>query len=107
LTCLEVQSRAFKEKRQREREVVRDRDTGEAVVVTAGEIEEEKRRRKEMVGLRKELYGVVMGPLEGDPEWDDVLPIAQEEPEGALATISYPGEYAEGEFFQRSGLGGK
>ncbi|KAK4449196.1 hypothetical protein QBC34DRAFT_449125 [Podospora aff. communis PSN243] len=95
LTCLEVQSREFRERRAREREGVRDRDTGETVVVTEGEIDEERRRRGEMAGLKRELYGVVSGPLEGNPEWDDVVPVAQEEPEGALATIAYPGEYAE------------
>ncbi|KAJ4306412.1 CAAX geranylgeranyltransferase alpha subunit [Collariella sp. IMI 366227] len=30
-----------------------------------------------------------------DPEWDDVVPVVLEEPEGALAAIAYPAEYAE------------
>ncbi|KAK1718388.1 farnesyltransferase [Colletotrichum lupini] len=36
-----------------------------------------------------------MGPYATDPEWDDVMPIPAEEPEGALATIAYPEDYAE------------
>lgn len=37
-----------------------------------------------------------MGKYEGDPVWDDVIPIAQDEGEGALAAIAYTDEYAEG-----------
>jgi protein farnesyltransferase/geranylgeranyltransferase type-1 subunit alpha len=41
----------------------------------------------------------VPAKLPGDPEWDDVVPVVLEEPEGALAAIAYPAEYAEGEVF--------
>ncbi len=49
-----------------------------------------------MAALKRELYGEIVGSLAGDPEWDDVIPIANEEPEGALAQIAYPDDYAEG-----------
>lgn len=64
--------------------------------VTPEEVEEDKQRRKEMAKLKNELYGEKMGPYAQDPEWDDVLPIPAEEPEGALAAIAYPDDYAEG-----------
>lgn len=37
-----------------------------------------------------------MGRYEGNPEWDDIVPIAQVEGEGALSQIAYTEEYAEG-----------
>lgn len=37
-----------------------------------------------------------MGIYEKDPIWDDVVPIAQDDGEGALAQIAYTDEYAEG-----------
>lgn len=60
-------------------------------------VEEEKERRLKMSGLRKDLYGQIQGTLANDPEWDDVVPIANTEPEDALAKIAYPDDYAEGE----------
>ncbi|KAG9244077.1 farnesyltransferas-like protein [Calycina marina] len=36
-----------------------------------------------------------MGKYEGDPAWDDVVPIPQDDGEGALAQIAYADEYAE------------
>lgn len=57
-----------------------------------GEIEDEKNRRK-LVG---KLQRKVMGRYEGDPEWDDVVPIPQDDGEGALAQIAYTEEYSEG-----------
>jgi hypothetical protein len=52
-----------------------------------------------MAVLKPELYGVREGSrLAEDPEWEDVVPIAHQEPEGALAAIAYPEEYAEGKF---------
>jgi len=96
LSCLEVASRGFKDARERERLGWKDPVTGESVMVTESEVLEEKKRRREMAALRKELYGAVSGKLEGDPEWDDVVPIPQEEPEAALASISYSSDYAEG-----------
>lgn len=49
-----------------------------------------------MAALKEELYGERSGPYANDPEWDDVVPIVAEEPEGALAAIAYPDDYAEG-----------
>jgi protein farnesyltransferase/geranylgeranyltransferase type-1 subunit alpha len=37
-----------------------------------------------------------MGKYEGNPVWDDVVPIPQDDGEGALAQIAYTDEYAEG-----------
>lgn len=54
--------------------------------------EEERNRRK----LVARLEGRRMGQYESDPLWDDVVPIPQNEGEGALAAIAYTDEYAEG-----------
>lgn len=70
-------------------------DTSKPITLTEEDIEAEKARRREMAQLQQELYGVKMDPYELDPEWDDVVPIPQVEPEGALAAIAYPEEYAE------------
>jgi protein farnesyltransferase/geranylgeranyltransferase type-1 subunit alpha len=43
-----------------------------------------------------------MGKYEGDPAWDDVVPIPQDDGEGALAQIAYTDEYAEGGLFSHS-----
>jgi protein farnesyltransferase/geranylgeranyltransferase type-1 subunit alpha len=60
-----------------------------------GDIEEERSRRK-LIGI---LQGERMGKYEGDPAWDDVVPIPQDDGEGALAQIAYTDEYAEGGSF--------
>lgn len=57
-----------------------------------GEIETEKNRRKLLARLQRQK----MGKYEGDPAWDDVVPIPQEDGEGALAQIAYSDNYAEG-----------
>ena len=57
-----------------------------------GAVEDEKNRRK-LIGL---LQGKRMGFYEGNPEWDDVVPIPQDDGEGALAQIAYTDDYAEG-----------
>jgi protein farnesyltransferase/geranylgeranyltransferase type-1 subunit alpha len=57
-----------------------------------GVIEEERNRRK-LIGI---LKGKKMGLYEESPEWDDVVPIAQDDGEGALAQIAYTDEYSEG-----------
>lgn len=101
LSCLAVESRCFRGKRDRERRGEIEEKGGEKVVVTEQEVLEETRRRKEMAALKRELYGAEVGregKLAMDPEWDGVEPMVLEEPEGALATIAYPAEYAEGEF---------
>jgi protein farnesyltransferase/geranylgeranyltransferase type-1 subunit alpha len=64
--------------------------------VSASEVEEERLRRAEMAALRSELYGTRASKYAQDPEWDDVEPIPQEDPEGALAAIAYPEHYATG-----------
>lgn len=58
-----------------------------------GEIEDERNRRKLIGRLQRKT----MGKYEGNPEWDDVVPIPQDDGEGALAQIAYTEEYAEGE----------
>lgn len=49
-----------------------------------------------MASLLSELYGKSSNPYAEDPEWDDVVPIPQDEPEGALSVIAYAEDYAEG-----------
>ncbi|KAK0719709.1 hypothetical protein B0H67DRAFT_599379 [Lasiosphaeris hirsuta] len=95
LTCLEVASRGFRERREREGKGVRDIVTGDKIVVTEAEVEAERIRRGEMAALRSELYGTVQGSFALDPEWDDIVPIPQGEPEAALAAIAYPADYDE------------
>ncbi|KAK0635338.1 hypothetical protein B0T17DRAFT_485575 [Bombardia bombarda] len=99
LTALQVTSRAFREARERaKRGLVVTRDHREQPIVlveSAKDVQEEKQRRRQMAALRRELYGEMTGEFRQDPEWDGVEPIPQVEPEAALATISYPEEYAE------------
>ena len=61
------------------------------------DIDEERNRRK-FIG---NLQGKRMGRYEGDPLWDDVVPIPQDDGEGALAQIAYTDEYAEGTYIYR------
>ncbi|EHL03308.1 hypothetical protein M7I_0524 [Glarea lozoyensis 74030] len=75
--------------RDRQRRLRRSGRAGEDI---EGEIEEERNRRK-LIGV---LRGKKMGRYEEDPEWDDVVPIAQDDGEGALAQIAYTEEYSEG-----------
>ncbi|KAI1040241.1 hypothetical protein LB505_005372 [Fusarium chuoi] len=84
LTSLQIQHRQFLKKREKQLEV------------TTEEIAAEKTRRKAMAALKRDLYGEITGSLAQDPDWDDVIPIPQNEPEGALAQIAYPDDYAEG-----------
>lgn len=60
----------------------------------SSEVIQEKNRRKVIAGLR----GKAMGRYEGNPEWDDVVPLYQEDGEGALSQIAYTEEYSEGKF---------
>ncbi|RCI11753.1 hypothetical protein L249_7677 [Ophiocordyceps polyrhachis-furcata BCC 54312] len=82
LTALDILHRAFLDRRARGR--VDDED-----------VENEKARRLAMAALKRELYGEIVGSLAQDPEWDDVVPIPQSEPEDALAKIAYADDYAE------------
>ncbi|KAL7625688.1 CAAX geranylgeranyltransferase alpha subunit [Parahypoxylon ruwenzoriense] len=71
------------------------------------ELEAERARRKEMAELGKDLYGDKTDPYALDPDWDDVVPIPQSEPEGALAAIAYPGDYAEAMSYLRAVMAAK
>ncbi|KAL1838610.1 hypothetical protein VTJ49DRAFT_2478 [Mycothermus thermophilus] len=109
LTCLSAESRCFRAQRDRERRGVCDDRTGERVVVTEQEVVEEKRRRLEIAALRREMSGQGagsaargVGKIASDPEWDDVVPVVLEEPEGALASIAYPADYAEAMSYLRA-----
>lgn len=88
--------RSFASKRLFASKGLVDSSTGEKYTLTEEDIKAEKERRKEMAALTRALYGVKMGPYSSDPEWDDVVPIPQMEPEGALAAIAYPEDYDEG-----------
>lgn len=72
--------------------------TGEIYTTTEDDIKAEKARRQEIAYLHQELYGTgtPSNSYVEDPEWDDVVPIPQEEPEGALSTIAYEEDYADG-----------
>lgn len=89
LQVLREKSALFKEGRQ----LGKERDIGD--------IEEERSRRK-LIGV---LQGARMGKYEGNPEWDDVVPIPQDDGEGALAQIAYTDEYAEGRSGSYAALG--
>ncbi|KAF4589639.1 protein farnesyltransferase [Ophiocordyceps camponoti-floridani] len=91
LTALDILHRGF---------LARARIEGRDVDVK--DIEEEKARRVAMADLRRELYGFTDGALAQDPEWDDVVPILQSEPEDALAKIAYPEDYAEAVSYLRA-----
>jgi len=90
LTALDILHRGFLAKR--------DLAHRQGTELDAADIEDEKKRRIEMATLKRELYGEITGPLANDPEWDDVIPISQNEPEDALAKIAYPDDYAEGKW---------
>lgn len=89
LTALDIAHRHFLTRRRLAR--------SSGIDVASAEVADEKKRRVDMAALRRELYGEITGPLANDPEWDDVIPIPQHEPEDALAKIAYPDDYAEGE----------
>jgi hypothetical protein len=60
---------------------------------TAEEIEVEKIRRVKIAEMET---GKAPGNYGGDPAWDDVVPIPQDDGEKPLAAIAYSDEYAEG-----------
>lgn len=95
LVALETQSSSFRARRSRVHQGFRDGQTGQRFTLEEGAVEVEKARRAEMADLRRDLYGERGNPYAMDPDWDDVVPIPQMEPEGALAAISYPEDYAE------------
>lgn len=95
LSCLTSLSNSFSVRRALAAQGLVDARTGEKVVLTAEDVEAERARRQEMAFLKNQLYGEKMGPYATDPDWDDVVPIPQMEPENALAAIAYPEDYAE------------
>ncbi|KAI0874618.1 putative geranylgeranyltransferase type I alpha subunit [Hypoxylon argillaceum] len=78
--------------------------TGEIYTTTEDDIKAEKARRQEIAYLHQELYGTgtPSNSYVEDPEWDDVVPIPQEEPEGALSTIAYEEDYADAMAYLRA-----
>ncbi|KAH6649160.1 alpha subunit of hypothetical CAAX farnesyltransferase [Truncatella angustata] len=97
LTVLLSESRQFRLKRNKF-----VHENGKARSLPGKEIEAESTRRKEMAALKDELYGEKLGSYSTDPDWDDVIPIPQTEPEGALASIAYPEDYAESTSYLRA-----
>ncbi|KAI1005092.1 hypothetical protein K3495_g3125 [Podosphaera aphanis] len=81
------------ERREWEMGVLREKSRRfkELAVRDESEIIAEVNRRK----LLGAFDGKKMGRYEGDPAWDDVVPIPQEDGEGALAAIAYTDEYVE------------
>ncbi|CCC09079.1 hypothetical protein SMACR_03092 [Sordaria macrospora] len=102
LTALQVSSRVFRENVEREKRGFVDARSGQEIIVTEREIDEEKVRRSKMTALKKELYGEITGKLASSVDWEDVVPTPHEEPEGALAAIAYPAEYAEAMSYLRA-----
>ena len=70
----------------------RDLKVKQGESIDIGEIEDERNRRK-LIG---QFQGRRMGIYDSDPEWDDVIPIPQDDGENPLAAIAYTDEYAEG-----------
>jgi protein farnesyltransferase/geranylgeranyltransferase type-1 subunit alpha len=64
--------------------------------LTERDVQEERERRTEISQLEK---GKKMTKYAGDPVWDDVVPIPQDDGENPLAAIAYTDEYAEGTWF--------
>lgn len=61
--------------------------------ITEEDIQEERTRRIRIAELEgKKMPGI----YDGDPLWDDVVPIPQDDGEKPLAAIAYTDEYAEG-----------
>ncbi|KPM38806.1 hypothetical protein AK830_g7736 [Neonectria ditissima] len=92
LTALQIRHRQF----------LAARDGSRARDVSPEDLQDEKKRRQAMAALKRDLYGEVTGTLAKDPDWDDVLPIPQDEPEGALSQIAYPDDYAEAVSYLRA-----
>ncbi|SPN98985.1 related to geranylgeranyltransferase type I alpha subunit (RAM2) [Cephalotrichum gorgonifer] len=101
LAVLRVEHERFLTRRDLKARGVRARG-GRTYEVTEEDVQAEKKRREEMAGLKMELYGERSGPYANDPEWDDVVPIPAQEPEGALAAIAYPDDYSEAMSYLRA-----
>ncbi|KAI0397235.1 prenyltransferase alpha subunit [Xylariaceae sp. FL0594] len=102
LSDLRLESRMFKDHRTWSELGTINSLTGNGYAISQDELEAEKQRRQEMALLEAELYGTMAGPIAQDPEWDDIAPIPQTEPEGALATIAYTEDYAEAMSYLRA-----
>ncbi|KAI1816736.1 prenyltransferase alpha subunit [Poronia punctata] len=102
LNHLRLESRLFETDRAWATSELTDSLTGKVYTLSEGDIEAEKKRREEMALLNEELYGTTVGSFAKDPEWDDVIPIPLAEPEGALAVIAYPEDYAEAMSYLRA-----
>ncbi|KAI1254350.1 hypothetical protein MGN70_004747 [Eutypa lata] len=109
LSSLESASDRFRTHREKQEVGVVDWETGEKVeyTVTEEDTQAERLRRKEMADLRKDLFGQKTASYALDPEWDDVTPIPQVEPEGALAAIAYPEDFAESMSYLRAVMAAK
>ncbi|RDL41328.1 uncharacterized protein BP5553_01307 [Venustampulla echinocandica] len=99
LSGLRRESARFRERREK----ARRKQKGRGIEDSEGEIEDERNRRK-FIGV---LQGKKMGIYEGDPRWDDVVPIPQDDGEGALAAIAYSDEYAEAMGYLRAVMAAK
>ncbi|KAI1503648.1 hypothetical protein F5X99DRAFT_375088 [Biscogniauxia marginata] len=95
------------EERDRDQEEELNYIKREQCVITEEDKEAERERRKEMAALKNELYGDKTASYALDPDWDDVTPIPQVEPEGALAAIAYPEDYAESMSYLRAVMAAK
>ncbi|KAI2615927.1 protein prenylyltransferase [Hypoxylon sp. NC1633] len=109
LLLLLDKSTNFKSKRARadRGDVLLVGDIAKPCTCTEEDIEAERARRKEMAELQQDLYGVKTDPFALDPEWDDVIPIPQNDPPGALAAIAYSEEYAESMSYLRAVMAAK
>ncbi|POS85316.1 hypothetical protein EPUL_003038 [Erysiphe pulchra] len=70
----------------------------EKLIKEEADIETERNRRK----LINMLKGKKTGTYEDDPNWDDVIPIPQEDSKKALAAITYSDEYSEAMSYLRA-----
>ncbi|KOS17051.1 Protein farnesyltransferase/geranylgeranyltransferase type-1 subunit alpha [Escovopsis weberi] len=102
LTALNLLHRRFLAKRADAAAAAADGADQQASSQQQEDLEEEKKRRRKMAELRRQLYGTIPGSLADDPEWDDVAPIAYDEPADALARIAYPDAYAEATSYLRA-----
>ncbi|KXJ93300.1 putative geranylgeranyltransferase type I alpha subunit [Microdochium bolleyi] len=85
----------------------RSSTVAQATEITDEQLEQERQRRQEMAALKRDLHGERTNPYALDPEWDDVAPIPQAEPEHALAAIAYPEDYAEAMAYLRAVMASK
>ncbi|EGY20345.1 CaaX farnesyltransferase alpha subunit [Verticillium dahliae VdLs.17] len=95
LAALEALHRRFRQRRELAESGLLGPDGRARAPMTRDEIDEERQRRRTMAELKEALYGEKMGPYATDPDWDDVVPVSSDEPEGSLAAIAYPEHYAE------------